>query len=152
MSGKSFIGGEIMKRFSLIMVMLIVVVVMWLDAKENFKGGHTVLIDTDTLTAADTSVSAFKMIYTEKMQGEYCLTYEIINVANNTKWKLFHIYGNDTTVMADTVKIDSLQAEKNGSYSSRLKSALYHQWMLVSFGGATDKISGKVSINAASRR
>lgn len=141
-----------MKRMILLATVIMLFGTSWLFSKENYRGGHKVMVATDTLVKADTSSSGFEMIWTEDMQGEYYLTWEIGSIDGDTKWKLFHIYGNDTTVMVDTVKVDSAQAVENDSQAAKFSTALYHEWLFVSFGDTNDdSITVKCEINAAAQ-
>lgn len=137
-----------MKKVNLIIILLMIFVTLSFSY-EKWRGGLKTIVSFDTLVAADTTEGNFQMLFTDKMAGEYYLSYYIVNINANTKWKLYHIYGNDTTAMVDTVMVDSLQAAKNGSLSAKLKCAYYHKWYAISFGSAGDSITVKAEINAA---
>ena len=140
-----------MKKLILSILVLVLITLFLTPAfsYEKWHGGLRTVISLDTLLAADTTEGNFQMLFTNEMAGEYYLDYFITNLNGNTKWKLYHVYGNDTTAMVDTVLVDSLQAEKNGSLAAKLKAAYYHQWYAVSFGAGNDSITVEATVNAA---
>lgn len=132
-------GGNIMKK--MITIMLLLVAFVWLSGKTDVKGGYKTVIPFDTLVAADTVEGNFLYLFGEDLEGSVLLDWQVININANTKYKIYYLYGNDSTIMADTVLLDSLQAEKNGSSNMKLKPGLYYKFYGITFGSAGDSVT-----------
>ena len=135
-----------MKKIA-ILIMLLGFIVLLPSVTKN-KGGYKTIIAFDTLVAADTTEGTFLQMWGEFLDGAVFLDWQVINVNANTKYKIYYLYGNDTTIMADTVLLDSLQAEKNGSSNINWKPALYYKFYAITFGSAGDSVTIRSGANS----
>lgn len=131
-----------------IMMMVLILSATIAFAKVDIVGGYfSTVIPFDTLVEVDTVEGEFLYLFGEFLEGSVFLDWQVININANTKYKMYYLFGNDTTVMADTVLLDSLQAEKNGSSAHKLKPATYYKFYGIIFGSAGDSLTMRMGGN-----